>query len=54
MAEKEITLLLATKNRGKVREFETIFAGLSSNPENVALPHLRLLTLADIGYDAEI
>ena len=54
MAEKEINLLLATKNRGKVREFETIFAGLSSNPENVALPHLRLLTLADIGYDAEI
>lgn len=54
MADQEITLLLATKNRGKVREFETIFDALASNPENYDLPRLRVLTLADVGFTAEI
>ena len=54
MQKKEITLLIATKNRNKVKEIETILAELSSKEENASVPAMKLLTLSDIGFTGEI
>ena len=54
MQKKEITLLIATKNRNKVKEIETILAEFSSKEENASVPAMKLLTLSDIGFTGEI
>ena len=51
---KEITLLIATKNKNKVKEIEGILAEFASKPENASVPALKLITLADVGFTGEI
>ena len=51
---KEITLLIATKNKNKVKEIEGILAEFSSKAENASVPAIKLITLADVGFTGEI
>ena len=51
---KEITLLIATKNKHKVTEIESILKEFASYEENTGLPAIKLLTLADVNFNGEI
>ena len=54
MLNKEITLLIATKNKNKVLEIESILKEFAALEENAGVPHIKLLTLADVNFTGDI